>query len=322
MQDKHNTLILDIALLTIVSAGLFSFLTLPREDKNRSSVSAVAMSAEVSQTEIYEEKTDPFKDISLEAKAAIVYDTLNDEVLYALNENTSLPLASLTKVMTAMTALSLIPDYTIIPIEKSFLEMEGDNGLYVDEKWLLRDLIDFTLMTSSNDGARAIATVAGRIVANTEDSIEGRTEFLARMNKKAKDLNLTRTFFLNENGLDESRNLPGAYGSAKDMAVLFWEAFTKHPSVFGVTREENVVITSLDKIQHNISNTNKAVNSIPRLMGSKTGFTELAGGNLVFAIDAGFKHPVIVVILGSTPAGRFEDAEKLAWAALQGLSQK
>ena len=52
------------------------------------------------------------------------------------------------------------------------------------------------------------------------------------------------------------------------------------------------------------------------LIASKTGYTDLAGGNLVIAFDAGFNHPIIVSVLGSTIDGRFTDAEALVWAAL------
>jgi D-alanyl-D-alanine carboxypeptidase len=57
------------------------------------------------------------------------------------------------------------------------------------------------------------------------------------------------------------------------------------------------------------------------LLGSKTGLTDLAGGNLAVVFDAGFDHPVGVVVLGSSEKGRFEDVEKLVWSTIEYLNQ-
>jgi D-alanyl-D-alanine carboxypeptidase len=62
------------------------------------------------------------------------------------------------------------------------------------------------------------------------------------------------------------------------------------------------------------------LNKIPSLIASKTGFTDLAGGNLAVIFDAGFEYPIIVVVLGSSQTGRFTDVEKLVNLSLRKIS--
>jgi D-alanyl-D-alanine carboxypeptidase len=73
---------------------------------------------------------DFFEHISLEAKSAFVWDAKDGRVLYSLNEESQLPLASLTKMMTALVVSDLVPSKTIITIDESDIEVEGDSGLF------------------------------------------------------------------------------------------------------------------------------------------------------------------------------------------------
>jgi D-alanyl-D-alanine carboxypeptidase len=67
-------------------------------------------------------------------------------------------------------------------------------------------------------------------------------------------------------------------------------------------------------------NTNKAIDLLPNVIASKTGFTDLAGGNLVVAFDAGIAHPIIIAVLGSSFDGRFDDMTKLVNSTIEYLS--
>jgi len=267
---------------------------------------------------------DPFAGLGLEARAVYVLDATKGEVLYAYNDDTRLPLASLTKIMTALVASEMIPQSTIIPINSEDIALEGDSGLLTDEKWRLSDIIDFTLITSSNDGASAIATVAGSFGQSEYDMPVdvAKKSFIARMNEKAQELELLRTYFLNETGLDQNTSVSGAYGSARDVAYLMWYALGNDIPVLEATTFDRTSLTSLNDISHTATNTNESVNVIPGLIASKTGFTELAGGNLVVAFDAGLARPVIIAVLGSTIDGRFNDVEKLAKATLTAVAQQ
>ena len=86
------------------------------------------------------------------------------------------------------------------------------------------------------------------------------------------------------------------------------------------TAYNSVSIQSSDGV-HTTQNTNKALDRIPGIVASKTGFTDLAGGNLAIALEAGPLRPIIVVVLGSTEEGRFDDVANLTNAAIVKIGQ-
>src|SRR3990167_8427949 len=108
-----------------------------------------------------------------------------------------------------------------------------------------------------------------------------------------------------------------AFGSAKDIADLLKYVYEKHPRILAKTRAEEISITSLSGRMITATNTNEALRDIPQIIASKTGYTVIAGGNFVFIFDAGFNHPIVVSILGSTEKGRFEDAKKITEAVFK-----
>ena len=268
------------------------------------------------------EKINPYQTITLSAKAAYVYDLSQNRPLYSSNADEPLALASLTKVMTALTAIELIPAYTVVTIGNDDLAEEGDSGLFGDERWKLKDLLDYSLVVSSNDGARAVASVAGSVDLGTEKSQLGREGFIARMNEKAKEIGLLETHFSNENGLDVAEVSGGAYGSARDMAKLFGYIIENHPELLEATRYDTLTFTSLSNLVHEAKNTNTKIGEIPGLVASKTGFTDLSGGNLVIIFNPEVNHPIAVVVLGSTYDGRFDDVLSLVKATFQAIAQK
>lgn len=259
---------------------------------------------------------------TLEAKAAYVFDITTGEVLYSHNATTSLPLASVTKLMTALVAHEQVPATTVAAIHAEDIAQEGDSGLLANERWQLKDLIDFTLLVSSNDGASALATASMAFSTSSADVTVRKSEFISLMNQKAQQLGLTGTYFVNESGLDINTEAAGAYGTAADVAALFSYILATYPDIIEATRYERVSFTSIDDFRHPAKNTNDAVHAIPGLIGSKTGLTDLAGGNLVFGMDVGFGRPVAIAILGSSEKGRFTDAEALASSTLAYFQQE
>ncbi len=266
---------------------------------------------------------DPFDDLSLSAKAFYVWDTRAEKAIASFNEETQFPLASLTKLMTVLVASEISPNGIIITIDQPDLDGEGDNGLRAGEKWRLADIIDFVLMSSSNDGARALASVANAF-ADGENAESGddndkdakaRALFIQEMNKEAKKLGLAQTFYLNESGLDITEALSGAYGSAKDTAILLENILREYPYLLEVSACAKTRLDS-DILSHSVDNTNQMINIFPNVVASKTGWTDLAGGNLVIAFDMGIGHTIIISILGSTKEDRFSDMEQLIWASI------
>lgn len=267
----------------------------------------------------FEQKENPFLKLDIKAKSAYVLDINSGEVFFDKESEMQLPLASLTKIMTAITALSLVPESTIISVEKDDLALEGDSGLYANEKWLLKDLLNLVLIESSNDGTFTVSSSLGEILSNGNRE-DGRKYFIKMMNQKAKDLGLVQTYFNNESGLDENNQISGGYGSARDVAYLIGFGVKNYPDVFRNTKYDEMKLESLSKLKHNAINTNKTINAIPGIIASKTGYTELAGGNLAVVFDAGFGRPIAIAVLGSTFEDRFLDVEKLTMATLDYLS--
>lgn len=260
-----------------------------------------------------------YEGIELQAKAAVVYDVRAQRVLFEQNAEAQLPLASLTKLMTAIVATEALAYDTVIAVDAKALELEGDSGLYADEQWRAQDLLDFMLLVSSNDSAHALAASAGAAVLQAQADPATKDfygAFIERMNTKATEIGLTQTYFLNETGLDATSEISGGYGSAKDAAHLLAYAIESAPEALDATSYPTLTFTSQSNIAHAAENTNEITASIPGLIASKTGYTTLAGGNLVIAFDAGIGHPVIISVLGSTRDGRFSDVQKLVAATL------
>ena len=213
--------------------------------------------------------------------------------------------------MTAITAYELVPNYTTVTIDDNFLEEDENSELRRNEKWRLKDLINFSLVASSNAGMRAIASVAGAAISGTKILDNGRLDFIRQMNIKAKDIGLRNTNFYNESGLDLSDSKVGAIGTAEDVVKMFQYAIANHPEILEATSKDEVTLKSLDGVLHTTKNTNGLAYEIPGLIASKTGFTELAGGNLIVAFSPGLSRPIIIVVLGGTYDGRFKDIREL-----------
>jgi D-alanyl-D-alanine carboxypeptidase (penicillin-binding protein 5/6) len=252
-------------------------------------------------------KANPFDAIILQAKSAYVYDLKTGKILYQKDADTVRPLASLTKLMTALVASQTLSPTTTISISKQALAEEGDTGLRLGERWYFKDLLNFTLFVSSNDGAAAIS--------------ESDEPFIDKMNQTAHGLGLNSLSFQNPTGLDVSASSSGGYGSAGDTGGLLAYILTHYPNMIELTPYRTHQFISLSGITHNVSNTDTVLNQIPGIIASKTGYTDLAGGNLAVAFDEDIQHPVIMVVLGSTYNDRFTDIVTLASSTRAYLNQ-
>ncbi len=256
----------------------------------------------------------------VEASSYVVWDIKSGVVISEKNKDVTRPLASVTKIMSAVVARSLLPKDSQVTIRKEFLEEEGDSGLRDGEVFKLSDLLDLSLVVSSNDGARSIASVAGAFKLGTGDYELGRAEFIKEMNEKAITLGLPSLSFTNETGLDNEDGTAGGYGNAIDVAKLFAYALKQYPDLLEVTGHTTDTVKSVQYV-HELENTNSSLGEIPNIIASKTGFTAIAEGNLAIVFDAGFGRPIAIVVLGSTSEGRFSDMVALASSTLQYLAQ-
>jgi D-alanyl-D-alanine carboxypeptidase len=282
----------------------------PRDSMLRETIAESEANTEVSSVP-FELPEGAFPPVSLTAKAAYVYDLNTGREIFAKNAEAQLPLASITKLMTVLVAAEVFGNKGLVTITPdAFLDDPAHSSLTPSEHWLPKDIFTYTLVQSSNEGARAFAYT-------DSDYALARERFIDLMNEKAKALGLTQTYFLNETGLDETLGTGGSYGSAKDMAVLMGELIKTNPSLLEGTRISAIPLTTLDATKHIAINTNTDLSNLPGLIASKTGYTDLAGGNLIVAFDPGIGRPVMIVVLGSTIDGRFDDVRSLLNASLE-----
>lgn len=263
---------------------------------------------------------DPFASVELEAQAAIVLDMESGEILYEKNSDVQLPLASLTKIPLALAVSEALPLDAVVSIPYYTSAAGGSDSLSQGEEWRVQDIIDYTLIASSNDGAEILAGLANSGIQELHPEAPLETATLWRMNEIAKDLNLNQTYFLNVSGLDLSGTFAGAYGSARDMAALFAYAAASNPSLFSATARDGILLTSSNGETRSALNTNSAQGAISGLIMGKTGTTDLAGGNLAVVFDIGLSHSIVAIVLGSSEEGRFQDIQKLASRARQSIA--
>lgn len=206
---------------------------------------------------------------TLTAIAALSYDVTGSKTIYAYNESKRVPMASLTKIMTAIVALENDSPTSLYTVSKNAAGV-GENvmGLTAGEQLTLKDLLYGMMLPSGNDAAEVIA----------EGSKFGRSGFIYQMNKKAESLGLNNTHFTNPSGLEGD----GAqYSTAIDLLILSRYAM-KNPNFAKIvgTYEYEIPETSTNKY-FLLRNDTNLLTSYPGVKGIKTGFTWEAGMCLV-----------------------------------------
>jgi len=246
----------------------------------------------------------PYSNISIRAKSAIVKDLNTGEIIYSKSPDSPMPLASINKVMTALVATIESNSDQDVFISQMALMTEGEDFLRLGERFSLKDLLEFMLVKSSNDGAAAIAQAF-------EFNSPG-VSFVGKMNEIANKIGMNNTYFLNETGLDENLVTAGSFGTSRDVATMMEFALKNYPEILYSTKEIDIKTRSKNGIQHQATNTNGIISELGNMVASKTGFTDLAGGNLAVIVDPALNKPVAIVVLGSTFEGRFDDVLKLS----------
>jgi D-alanyl-D-alanine carboxypeptidase (penicillin-binding protein 5/6) len=246
------------------------------------------------------------------AGSAVVVDVDSGTILYYDKGRDHVPIASLTKTMTAVVVMENVKnldDPVTVDLEavsapaakvgcpsSNLAECYGEK-LQVGEKISVKNLLTAMLIDSANDAAIAL----GKYVAGTQKN------FAEMMNEKAKQLNLADSNFCNPTGLDEE----GCYSSAYDLARIAAYSM-KYDMVWKIMRTQDSSVSSVDGTHtHLLRNTDELLGQIPNSIGGKTGFTYNAGKSLMFAaIDPQTQsHKIIAVILNDD--NRWEDMKNL-----------
>lgn len=255
---------------------------------------------------------DPFADISLRARSVYVWDVAAGVPLYEKNAETVWPLASITKLMTTLLSYELVADDTAVTISPRAAAQQSGGTLTAGETFKAKQLADFALVSSYNSAAYTLADSVGALLGDGDPV----ALFVEGMNIKADELGLSSLEFHNPTGLDISSTEAGAYGSARDVSRLVEYIYEQYPEILIPTITPRTRIYNTAGGYHESDNTNDIITDIPNLLGTKTGYTDLAGGNLTIIFDAGFNRPIIITVLGSTHSERFADMKKLIAAVL------
>lgn len=229
--------------------------------------------------------------------------------------STSVPV---TATSTSTSTLALAAGTTTIPIPPAKKPRLPE--LRAGERWNKRDLLSYTLIVSSNEGANALALAGGALFRNGAGE-KDEDAFVREMNRAASELNFSSMRFYNPSGLDVDDAKNGGYASARDVAHFVAYVLREAPDVLEPTTAPRDSFRTLDGKFHAARNTNPLTVILPGVLASKTGFTDLAQGNLALAINVGPLRPVIVVVLGSSFHGRFTDAKILAETAIKAIAQ-
>lgn len=221
------------------------------------------------------------KDIANQAHYAIAFDSKSREILYEKKAFDNVPMASTTKIITAILAINYGGLDDIVTISKNAASIRGSKvGYKVGEKITLKELLFGLMYKSGNDAAIAIAEHIGGSV----------DEFCFMMNDLARTMGLIDSNFESPHGLDSQNH----YSSAYDLAILMSKAMENE------TFREICGTKSIPKEKYGFTrdynNINKILWLIPEANGGKTGTTGQAGKCLVTSVDYNGRNIIIVVL--------------------------
>ncbi len=242
---------------------------------------------------------------AIQAAAGILIDAANGNVLFTKNANEQLPMASTTKIMTAIIALeSGNLDQSVTIGADAVKEGSGDAshiGVTVGEVLTLRQLLYGLLLPSGDDAAVAIADAVGK---------ERQANFIDLMNQQAQYMGLTHTHYINPDGLDAD----GHYTSARDLVYLTRYALRFPTFVSIVSTYEYKIAATDHNPPYDFKNTNLLIapgTAYSGADGIKTGTTGNAGACLVFSAERNNHHLLGVVLNSPDDDARYTDARAL-----------
>lgn len=245
--------------------------------------------------------------VKVAAKSYAVIEPGSNKVLCEDNADALRPIASITKLMTALIFLDTNPDFDKeVSIDAKDSRVGGVTYLIPGEKFKLRDVFFAALIASSNEGAAALARLSGLSEA----------DFVARMNKKATELGMTATKFVDPTGLNNNNK-----STAEDILKLAQAAFSRAEIKNAISQEEYELTVINKKIKRKIKTTDRVLgddfgsgNNSYFIKGGKTGYLESAGYCFVSEVIDSTGRRILVAVLGSpTINDRFQDTKSLAY---------
>lgn len=226
-----------------------------------------------------------------------------DMILVEKNKDKQLPIASITKLMTALIASEKYKINDTITVTEDSLKIDGLSGIYkAGDRFFFYNAMRAMLIASHNE------------IANTLASQTDSASFINSMNKKASELSLINTGFINPTGLDpEISSGPINHSTTFDIYKLAKYIKENDPNIFYITTQKEFDLFDVDKnFISTIKNTDKLLSDpgVPFIIvGGKTGETDLAKQNLILITDTPCEGKIFSVVLGSQ--NRFEDMKKI-----------
>ena len=247
--------------------------------------------------------------VSRLAKAAVLIENNSGRILFEKEKDTELVPASITKIMTLLLIFEALHNKKIT-LEDSvstseFAASMGGSQVFLEpgETQTVDTMIKCISIASANDAAVAMA----EYVSGSE------TEFVKKMNEKAKELGMVHTSFKNCNGLDDSIQ-SGHYSSAYDVALMSKELITKYPEISNystVWMDEITHTTRKGTSQFGLTNTNKLIRTYNGITGLKTGSTSKAKYCLSATAERNGVSLTAVIMAAPDPKERFAEAAAL-----------
>ena len=241
----------------------------------------------------------------INARHAIVFDRNSKTSIYGKKELEKCKMASTTKIMTAIVIIENCNLNDTVKISSKSAGTGGSRlGLAKNDKISVKHLLYGLMMKSGNDAAVALAEYSSGNIEN----------FAQKMNKKAKELNLTNTNFITPHGLDNENH----YTTAYDLAILTDYALNNE-TFFKIVNSKYYTIL-INNQPRNISNTNELLGNFDGIYGVKTGFTNGANRCLVTACKRNSLDYICVVLGCDTKKDRTQDSVDLLNYAFKNFS--
>ncbi|MDQ5938831.1 MAG: hypothetical protein QG642_521 [Patescibacteria group bacterium] len=236
--------------------------------------------------------------VKITAQAAAVMDKNTGLVLWQKNADQVRSLASITKLMTVLVFLDHNPGWDkVITMEQQDETSEMQPNILRGELVTVRDLFNVTLVASDNNAARALARSTG-LTAEA---------FAQEMNKKALELKMSQSHFVEPTGLDAANQ-----ATALDVLKMGQVAFAKSEIQKAVIQKNYTLITQAGRNQKVLS-TNNLLKSYLDVRAGKTGYIEAAGYCLLVEVANETNQEILTVVLGSSAhENRFQDAKILS----------
>ncbi len=243
-------------------------------------------------------------EVPLTAQSAILIDSVSGEVIYEKNADEKMYPASMTKMMVMLMCMEKISSGEMDYGDKVTVTSEatslGGTQLFLEtgEVRTVEELLYGVAVESANDAATALGIhISGSVNAFAEE-----------MNRRAGELGMTGTHFVNACGLHEDEH----YTTSRDMAVLSRELL-KHEDIFKYisTWTKDVYIGKDNSLHRSLANTNKLISRYDHIDGIKTGFTEEAGHCMAATGKIGNTRLIAVVMRSENSEKRFDDAMAL-----------